>query len=72
MVPEVKAAVVAGDIVDLAGWCPGCHRRVSGPSPHARPRDDELLSLERNTGRWFHMLCRNAARRQEGGATVPR
>jgi hypothetical protein len=71
VVVEVKAAVVAGDIVDLAEWCPGCHRRVSEPSPHARPHDDELLSLERETGRWFHMLCR-IVRRQEGGATVSR
>ncbi|HET7486718.1 MAG TPA: hypothetical protein VFJ85_02230 [Acidimicrobiales bacterium] len=64
---------MAGDLIDIGGWCSQCHRRVSDPSPHARPGSDEFLSLDRETGRWHHMLCRLAARhREEGGTTVDR
>jgi len=66
------AVVGDSNVVDLTEWCPFCHRRTDQPGPHARPGEDELVFLDRTTGRWHHLLCLLAARRGEGGAATVR
>lgn len=46
-----------GKVIDLCEWCPGCHRRLDGPSPTCRPGAVTLLFNDQETGRWHHITC---------------
>ena len=67
-----EAVVGDSTIIDLGKWCPFCRGRTDRPSPHVRPNEDELVCLDRTTGRWHHLLCLIVADRQEGGAATVR
>lgn len=52
-----------GDPINLADWCPTCHRRLHRPDP-GTGHDDDLLYLDPATGRWRHTLCHIAHRKE--------